>query len=867
MGVVYKARDTKLGRFVALKLLPPGAGERRESRERFLNEARTASSLGHPNIVTIHDILEHDGTDVLVMEFIPGHTLEQILGAGGPVKVSDAIDYAGQIADALAAAHRIGLIHRDLKPGNIMITPEGRVKVVDFGLAKLASGSDSSEDQAATRKALTAKGAIIGTVAYMSPEQAEGKPLDSRSDIFSYGAVVYEMLTGRRAFTGDSGASTMAAVLREEPLPLPQTLPAIPQSLDLLVTACLRKDPNKRLQSLGDVRLLLQVAVPAIASAKQEAPRRPIALLARTAVAVAIASMGVAYLLWGRSTPVPEARPIRLARLTSGRPAFSPALSPDGNLVAYTRQAGERANSGAFTPRATDLFLQPVRGGAEVRLTNLGSLVLFPQFSADRSRVYFTSLAKPYGVYEVSITGGEPRLVVRDAYRLVPSPDGKWLAYNVDGRLLLRSIEGGPEKLLARNVGLGFRWSPDSTQLLGGRGFGDSRFDISRFPISGAPPVDTGLLPNLRTRNLVVSNITELIAWLPGDEILFCSTMGSAANLYRLPLSRLADGAPIPVTNGVGNNCAASIARDRIVFANQQLTNSIFRLPADLDQGKVTGALERVTGEGVDSQFPDVRPDGSAMAFIERGENGHGVYFMDLRRRVTRSVVVGQANNAYTTFSPDGAKIAYGRGGDTWPAFVVPTTGGEPEPVGGAYGRIRGWSPDGRFLLTWRQPARSLVGVLDLSTQKAAEIIKSDKLLAIAPRFSPDGKWVVFSAAGQLADTPDLYVAPFRGSQPVPESEWRMLTPNGVNPVWSRDGRSLYFLRTSEGLSRLMRVAMEDQNRFKGEPAEFYRFEGRNLSGLLLNTMTASREHLYMVLLDGPSDIWTMDLPFATPTR
>ncbi|MBL8211607.1 MAG: serine/threonine-protein kinase, partial [Bryobacterales bacterium] len=763
-------------------------------------------------------------------------------------------DYGGQIADALAAAHRAGLIHRDLKPGNIMITPEGRVKVVDFGLAKLATGSDSSEDQAATRKALTAKGAIIGTVAYMSPEQAEGKPLDARSDIFSYGAVVYEMLTARRAFVGDSGASTMAAVLREDPLPLD-----IPKNLDLLVAACLKKDPNKRLQSIADARLLLGISTPSSSPAKPAS--RPLLALAAVAVAAALLTSAITYLLWGRKPQLPEPRPIRLSRLTSGLQASFPALSPDGNLVAYARVTGQQAISTAYSTRAADLYLQPVRGGAEVRLTNAGTVILHPVFSADGTRVYYTSLGPPRGAYEVSVTGGESRLLVRDAFRIAPSPDGKWLAYIVGGRLLLRPTDGGPEKQLSGQVGGAVVWSPDSTELMTSVALAKETWDIARIPVHGGESRPTGLGPNLRARKLVATSITELKAWLSNGDIVFCAPMGVAANLHYLPLHRLKDGAPIPLTNGVGNNCSAAMAKDRLVFANQQLTSTIFRLPVSLDAGRVNGDLQRVTPEGVESQFPDVRPDGSAMAFISRTGTGQFAYLMDLARAAIRPLLNTEPNLAYTTFSPDGSKVAVGQGGSEWPALVVPTVGGDPVSAGGAYGRIRGWSPDGRYLLTWRQNARTSIGVLDLTTKTAAETHRSDTLQPVAPRLSPDGRWVVFSASPTAADVPDLYVAPFRGAQPVPESEWKLLAKSAFTPVWSPDRRWLHFLRTSAGVTRLLRVAIDEQNRFKSEPVEFYSLEGRNPAGLLLNSMTASREHLYMVLLDGPSDIWSMDLP------
>jgi serine/threonine protein kinase len=261
MGVVYKARDTRLGRLVALKILPSDGVIHAGLRRRLLAEAQSASALNHPNIVTVYDAHSgSDETDYIALELVNGRTIDRLVGRNG-LGVSDALRYGIQIADALAAAHAAGLVHRDLKPSNVMITDTGHVKVLDFGLAKrtsavsLAPASTETQSMAATE---TAEGKVVGTVAYMSPEQAEGKPLDSRSDIFSFGALLYEMLTGRRAFEGDSPRNTLAAVLREDPKPVSEIAPRVPPALARLVSRCLRKDPSQRVQDMSAVKVLLE---------------------------------------------------------------------------------------------------------------------------------------------------------------------------------------------------------------------------------------------------------------------------------------------------------------------------------------------------------------------------------------------------------------------------------------------------------------------------------------------------------------------------------------------------------------------------------------------------------------------------------
>ena len=262
MGEVYKARDTQLGREVAIKTLPASRVANEENKRRFLQEARAASALNHPGIVTIHDISRSGEVDYIVMEYVRGRTLDRVIGKHG-LGVQESIRYALQMADALARAHAAGIIHRDLKPGNIMVTDDGLVKILDFGLAKLGEVEAIGEGDATRTIRMqnsphTQDGAVVGTVAYMSPEQAEGKKVDARSDIFSFGAVLYEMVTGRRAFTGDSSASTMAAVLKSDPKPPSQVVEGIPRDLERIILRCLRKDPARRFQHATDLKVDLE---------------------------------------------------------------------------------------------------------------------------------------------------------------------------------------------------------------------------------------------------------------------------------------------------------------------------------------------------------------------------------------------------------------------------------------------------------------------------------------------------------------------------------------------------------------------------------------------------------------------------------
>src|SRR5512136_778373 len=254
MGVVYKAEDTHLERLVAIKVLPPERVADPERKRRFIQEAKAASALNHPNIITIHDIDQAEGIDFIAMEYVAGKTLDESIPRKG-MRLSLALKYAVQIADALARAHGAGIIHRDLKPSNVMVDEHGLVKLLDFGLAKLTEASGPEEETAATR---TGAGTVLGTAAYMSPEQAEGKNIDTRSDIFSFGSMLYEMLTGQRAFRGDTRASTIASILREDPKPISQVAEGMPRDAEKIVRRCLRKDPEHRFQVMADLRVALE---------------------------------------------------------------------------------------------------------------------------------------------------------------------------------------------------------------------------------------------------------------------------------------------------------------------------------------------------------------------------------------------------------------------------------------------------------------------------------------------------------------------------------------------------------------------------------------------------------------------------------
>jgi serine/threonine protein kinase len=389
MGVVYKALDAHLDRFVAIKVLPPEKVADAERKRRFVHEAKAASALNHPNIITIYDIASENGTDFIAMEYVPGKALNQLITRKG-LPLGEALKYAVQIADALAAAHAAGIIHRDLKPGNVMVlgTPEraGFVKVLDFGLAKLSDKVESTEREFTEtirqdNAPVTDEGTIVGTVSYMSPEQAEGKRVDARSDIFSFGTLLYEMVTGQRAFQGDSKLSTLSAILREEPKPAGQVVEGLPRELERTIARCLRKSPERRFQAMPDLKVALEELKEesdsgTLGTLGPRPPKRRMTLL-WASVATALLITAAAGVWFGQSkTGTPEASLMAAALTSYAGFQAQPTFSPDGNEVAFAWNGEKQDN--------LDIYRKLIGPGPPLRLTQHPAADFGPAWSTGR---------------------------------------------------------------------------------------------------------------------------------------------------------------------------------------------------------------------------------------------------------------------------------------------------------------------------------------------------------------------------------------------------------------------------------------------------------------------------------------------------
>ncbi len=466
MGVVYRAFDTHLDRAVAIKVLRPDATASPDRKRRFVQEAKSASALNHPGIVHIYDIdsanLPDGPTDFIAMEFVPGKTLDQYIGKSG-LSLKDALKYGIQVADALARAHAAGIVHRDLKPANIIVADDGRVKLLDFGLAKLTEVIDGDPEgatatMAAQESPQTEEGTILGTVAYMSPEQAEGRKVDGRSDIFSFGSVLYEMVTGRRAFEGTNKISTLGAILHTEPKAASEISAGVPAELDKIIARCLRKDPERRAQGIADIKLALeelkqesesgrlsgQVGAATDVRPPARPPRRFVAITAGV-VALVVAAAGLAWSLlkWPASAPA-RSEWVQITNLPDS--AVQPALSPDGRMLTFIRGPRSFNTTG-------QVYVKMLPSGEPVQLTRDNRIKMSPVFSPDGSRIAYSVTGGIWDMWAVPVLGGEPRLWLPNASGLVWIDKSKLLFSEIkDQRLHMAIVTSDESRAGSRDL-------------------------------------------------------------------------------------------------------------------------------------------------------------------------------------------------------------------------------------------------------------------------------------------------------------------------------------------------------------------------------------------------------------------------------
>ena len=832
MGEVYRARDPRLKRDVALKVLRGSLVDTGNGLARFEREAELLAALNHPNIAAIYGIEEKSGMTALVLELVEGPTLADRLAAG-PLPMRDCLTICRQIVDALDAAHERGIVHRDLKPANIKVREDGTVKVLDFGLAKALESDGSAVVTALptiTSPAVTSFGVILGTAAYMSPEQARGQAIDKRTDIWAFGCVLYEMRAGRRPFTRETVPDTIAAILEREPdwSALP---PATPPGMVRLLRRCLDKNRSQRFRDIADVGHALddiQDEASRVEPLEMRGSARSWQLVAGAVAVAGIAALTAGLVMSRRTNPTPGATSPgpRFTRVTSDA-AYStePALSRDGTMVAH---ASDRSGGGQL-----DLWLQRTAEGQPIPLTSDPADDREPDFSPDGSHIAFRSNRSGGGVYLMPVLGGTERLVAEGGRRPRFSPDGQRIAYWTGPWLSGAGARGpGAVFVVAANGGQPVRvangfatardpvWSPDGRSLLffGRKTMDDSPaggFDWWWAPLDGREPVPTGAYRAMADRGLIFSSPGDLVVagleptpkvW-KASGVLFSAGLAESVSLWRLDVS-LSTGKVIEaslerLTSGAGFDLAASADDSgRIAFQASSEGYVSLTLPLDANAGRPSGPIVRQTywaGGGGRNSLDDT---GRLLAYQKRRGNETELWVKDLQTNQDRHLVTTRLGNLDPVIAHDGTLVAYTfRDGAQTFGYVVATAGGTPRQVCECL--LQGWLPDNRRILALDGVGLSRrIRAVDVGDRSEEILLTHPTPLVGRADISPDGRWLAFGSSQHVQ------VAPVRPGDPPGEREWVTVLDKDEDSAeracgWSPDGHLLYLLLERDGFRDL----------------------------------------------------------------
>ena len=775
MGEVYRARDTRLGRDVAIKVLPEALAKDADRLRRFEQEARTIAALSHPNILGIHDIGAHGGSPFLVSELLEGQTLREKLEAG-PLPVRRAIEYALGIAQGLAAAHEKGIVHRDLKPENVFVTKDGRVKVLDFGLAKLASTEQPHETVVTLTSPATLPGMVMGTVGYMSPEQVRGDATDARSDLFSFGAVLYEMLTGRRAFKRDTSAETMTAILREEPSELNDTGWQGPLGLQRILGRCLEKNVERRFQSASDLAFAIESlsGTSPTKSVPQPKARRAWLPWALTALGVLALGAGV-WTVARRSAARPQPK---FTRLTYQQGYLSNArFAKDGQTIIYSAQWNNDPlqvySVRTEFPQSTKVDLP---SGALLALSTSGDLELAVQPVHESWFMYGT-------MAQAQMVGGTPRAQEKEVIAADYAPDGKTLAVvrRANRKVQLEYPVG---KVIYTTSGyldyMRVSWSGNEVAFLEHPVYGDDRGWVS--------VVDAAGNHKQLTREF---SSTEGLAWSrDGKEVWFTAADSTDRQLFGVSLS----GKQRAILTTPQNTRLLDIAADGRVLVSNELQRSEV-VGIDPATGKERRGLEWFDA----SIMGDILPDGKAIVFLEWGGPAGSLYLV-VYRKMDGSAPVALGPGAQPRFSPDGTTAAAPL--LTRPPQVVlnPIGAGASQrlPVGDITSlKSVAWFPDGKHLVLTGAAAGQPLRTYEMDLQGGKpQVLGPPDFIGVT--VAKDGKRIAGRNASAEAvvfdrETPKL--------QTIPGIE-----PEETLAQWTEDGQALLVYSPTPWEARIYRV-------------------------------------------------------------
>ncbi len=824
MGEVYRAKDTRLDREVAIKVLPAEFANNADRLQRFEQEAKATSALNHPNILTVYDIGTHDGAPYIVEELLEGEELRAQLDEGA-IAPKTAIEYARQLADGLAAAHAKGIVHRDLKPENLFVTTDNRVKILDFGLAKLRPQPNEAVDsQVATQKKITDPGTVMGTVSYMSPEQVRGQDVDHRSDIFSFGVILHEMLSGQRSFSGESAIEVMNAILKEEPPELSETNAKVSPQLERLVRRCLEKKPERRFQTASDLGFALESqtmpsgsrleTATAVAAVTESSPVGTARWFGNARLWAAVAAVAVLVALLALPFTVKYLRQSPPAALVTGRFTIvapekataisTPELSPDGRNLVFIATAEGR----------TSLWLRPLDSLTAQPLPGTEGVSGLPFWSPDSRSLGFAAGGE---LKKLDLASGAPQTLC-----MLPADVGSIFSgtWNHDGVILFFGLTGiyrvpaaGGERTLV------LRSDPPGLYRLAIFLADGRHFLLRKSVTQGAAEIHLAALDSQETTRLAAADSQARYA----NGHLFFARAGA---LFAAPFdySNLKlTGEPFVVTDKVrvtGNPSVGHFSvsdNGSLVYDSNVLTDNQQLTWVDR-AGKPLGTVGPV-GE---YEYLRLSPDGKRAAVVRTDPQSRSrdIYVIDLARGASSRLTFDPGDDRFPVWSPDGNRIAWRAHRDVgFQIYQKLASGvGQEELLLKDDVSIpaNSWSADGRFLLYTRidLKTRHDLWTLPLAGDRQPALFLQTPFSESEGRFSPDGRWIAYTSDDQGRD--EVYVQTF----PASGGKWQVSTSGGQQPWWRSDGRELYYL-SADG--KLMAVEVKPGGSFEaGAPRALF---------------------------------------------
>ena len=879
MGEVFLAQDTRLNRKVALKLLRTDLSGNEDRLRRFQQEAQAASALNHPNILTIHEIGQHSSLVYIATEYVEGETLRQYM-TGAPLTLGHALDVVIQVASALAAAHQTGIIHRDIKPENIMVRADGYVKVLDFGLAKLTETKASETAAPTLPKVETQPGIVMGTVSYMSPEQTRGLTVDARTDIWSLGVMLYEMVARHQPFDAETASDVMALILQREPLPLSHYLSEVPGELERIIKKALRKDREERYQTAKDLLIDLRsfrkelereaemqrslppgsagsmskgqsASAPAqypssaeyIVSEIKQHKRGVVLILALLVIAVVSGS----YVIFRRFSSPKNIANTTFTQLTDQPgPEYFPSLSPDGKSFVYASYA-----SGNW-----DIYFQRVGGRNPINLTKDSSADdTQPAISPDGERIAFRSEREGGGIFVMGATGENVKRLSDFGYDPTWSPNGKEIACadegpinpsirnNPNSRVWSVNIDTGEKRQVTKEDSIQPNWSPHGYRIAYGGRRNTTQRDIWTIPAGGGEAVEV-------TNDAAVEGNP---VWSPdGKYLYFASDRAGSMNLWRVPIDEQAGrllGPPEPLTTPSSYSVQLSFSRNgaRVAYAQIARSANLKRIDFDPEKEAVTGQGEWVTQGSRFASLPNVSGDGEWLVFDSQGAKQDDLFVVRRDGTNLRQLTDDIYKDRAPRWSPDAKRIAFfsDRSGK-WEIWIINSDGSGLKQLTYTTGTTTNplWSPDGSRI-AYRNPegSPSIIAVDKAWTEQSPQVLPPNRDF---------DRWAVFSWSAdgrKIAGTKQLF-GPQNGIliYDLESQHYEKLADFGGQPVWLSDGRRLLF--PNQG-----KLYVIDSHSKKTH--EIFSVTPNIFQGL---TLTRDDRLIYLSVVTTESDIWLMNL-------